>query len=510
MLNRPLRAYADGGPLEPWICSQIRSGATPGSTVHRQPPARYGLCAYRRRIRRTHTTSRGPLSTQPPPQDNEDDVELAETDEFSEEATFLAPPSRHTRRFATLLANAFLSGPWQSRDLASRGRELLGDHQAWLPELISDLVAALPEGDGLAVERLAEAIHEHPVFRAAFAAQFPGRRWRLRRVFFVQDTMGSSRAPLSFTIPALTTTADLATWLSLSHGELDGHADLADWHRKQPQFDDYRRWRRGKRLIEAPKDRLRRIQRQILRQILMAVPVHEAAHGFCKGRSPETHASLHVGQRWLARIDLSDFFPSIPRTRVRAVFRSLGYPPKVARILAALCTTTAHGLGYPYGQPHLPQGAPSSPQLANLVAWSLDVRLTAIASAWGLTYSRYADDLTFSGDRIDGSRIKKLCLIIREAGFRVNHRKTVRLSQARQQRVTGLVVNHHVAVPRARRRQLEAILFNCVKHGPATQNRAEHPDFRAHLVGRIAQIEHAHPRHGARLQQLFSQIVWNA
>jgi len=394
-----------------------------------------------------------------------------------------------------------LAGTWEPVDMSRRMREVIGADKRLLERLAKRMLKLYPTPEGLSPSRLAGAIARDAGFRrkSSFRGTKIGRR------FLVPDCMAASRVPLTMALPQLPTTGDLAGWLGLTHNQLDGHADLRGLHLSRPEFDDYRRWRQGTRWIEAPKDRLRGVQRKILREILEAVPVHDAAHGFCKGRGPRSHAALHVGKHQVMRLDLRRFFPSIPRKRVRTIFGLVGYPARVSRVLAALCTTISPVPGL-YRQPHLPQGAPSSPRLANLVCFSLDVRLTALGNSWNATYTRYADDLTFSGDRLP--RISVVDNIVREEGFKLNKAKTRVMGQGTRQMVTGVVVNRHPAVPRAARKELEAVLVNCIRQGWRSQNRKEHADFRAHLRGRIAQVHGVRPDHGTRLLTLYNQVEW--
>jgi hypothetical protein len=165
-----------------------------------------------------------------------------------------------------------------------------------------------------------------------------------------------------------------------------------------------------------------------------------------------------------------------------------------------------------YRAPHLPQGAPSSPALANLVAWELDLRLAGWAAARGLAYSRYADDLTFSGDRLARGEIARIArgvaTIAEDCGFRVNHRKTCAFSRQRAQRVTGLVVNRHPNIARTEFDRLKAILTNSVRHGPSTQNRESRPDFRAWLQGMLAWHASINAARAAKLERVFADIDW--
>jgi hypothetical protein len=161
---------------------------------------------------------------------------------------------------------------------------------------------------------------------------------------------------------------------------------------------------------------------------------------------------------------------------------------------------------------HLPQGAPTSPALSNLIAFSLDTRLNGLARRFGATYSRYADDLVFSGDTSVARHARTLVAwvteIARDEGFSVRHDKTQVMTRATQQRVTGLVVNTRVGLSRRDRDALEALLFNCVRHGPTSQNRDGRDDFRAHLAGRVAHASHVDPERTSKIRDLFAAIDW--
>jgi len=314
-------------------------------------------------------------------------------------------------------------------------------------------------------------------------------------------------------VPVLATPGALAAWLGLPVPRLEWLAGMRPLGTAALQHYRYAlipKPRGGTRLLEAPKAGLKAIQRQILHEILDHVPVHGAAHGFVRNSSCLTGAQIHAGEAVVAAFDLAGFFPSIRRARVHGLFRSLGYPWAVSRLLAGLCTTvTPAGIAVPreiYGVPHLPQGAPTSPALANLLAWRLDARLAGLARAAGGNYTRYADDLAFSGDKVGLSDV--VARIVREEGFALNVAKSRVMRRHPRQLVTGIVVNAHCNVPRAEFDALKAILFNCVRSGPARQNREEVADFRRHLEGRVAWVAQTNPRRAAKLWALFDQIKW--
>jgi hypothetical protein len=164
--------------------------------------------------------------------------------------------------------------------------------------------------------------------------------------------------------------------------------------------------------------------------------------------------------------------------------------------------------------PHLPQGAPTSPALANLCCWWLDCRLEGLARSMGLSYSRYADDLAFSGPRWLAGRAHRLHslvgAIVAEEGFELNFRKTRLMTASGRQSLAGMVVNRRPNIAREEYDRLKATLFNCLRHGPDSQNRAGVPDFRAHLRGRIAHVGAVNPTRARTLKALFDAIQWES
>ncbi len=334
-------------------------------------------------------------------------------------------------------------------------------------------------------------------------------------------------------LPAVATTGDLARRLNLGCGELEWLADT--WRNRSHDSDGplrhYRyEWRPREgappRLIEIPKPRLKRIQRRILREILDPVPLHPAAHGFRRGHSCLSFAQPHAGRPVVARMDLRDFFQSVNGRRITGLFRNLGYPYTVARTLSGLCN---HAVATQVLQqqrprldwerrkrletPHLPQGAPTSPALANLCAYRLDCRLAGLAVKLGLIYTRYADDLAFSGNPSLARGFERFHVLVAhialEEGFELNTRKTRLMKQSGRQRLTGIVVNRHPNLQRGDYERLKAILHNCVRFGPAGQNRGGHLDYRAHLTGLVAHADRLNPGRARRLRALLRQIDWD-
>ncbi len=354
-----------------------------------------------------------------------------------------------------------------------------------------------------------------------------GERW------YLDLTQDADERWLSYYgLPLLRTPQELADWLQVPLGRLAWLTQRHHFQRRAPATKDshyHYQWvlkrSGGYRLIEAPKQTLKAVQTTILRELLDRVPPHPAAHGFVEGRSIITNSRPHVGQRFLLKFDLQNFYPSVSYRRVVAIFRSLGFSREVAIWLGRLTTTsvprqfespdTRPGWHYtmdPYIQHHLPQGAPTSPAIANLSAYSLDVRLSGLAAAYHMNFTRYADDLTFSGTaRVLPALTEFIPLtqqIIRSEQFQVNRAKRKILRSNQRQVVTGVVVNERQNVSRFEYDRLKATLHNCIQHGPASQNHDGKVDFVAHLRGRIAHVLQLNPARGQKLLALFQRIDW--
>ncbi len=256
-----------------------------------------------------------------------------------------------------------------------------------------------------------------------------------------------------------------------------------------------------KRAIAAPRAPLRKIQRVILREILDKIPLHDAAHGFVKGRSTVTNAKPHERAALIVKMDLVDFFPTMHFRRVRGVFNQLGYNEKVAQVLASLCTYRPVLEGKFVAWPGvLPQGAPTSPALANIACRRMDARLAALAKKSGAHYTRYADDLTFSFDaepKTLGRFLWWVDQICQQEGFSENARKRRILRKKSQQRVTGIVVNSGMFIPRKDRHRFRAILQRVKKNGLEAEARGR-KDFRAYLLGFAAYVKMVQPELGKK------------
>jgi retron-type reverse transcriptase len=264
------------------------------------------------------------------------------------------------------------------------------------------------------------------------------------------------------------------------------------------------------RPIWAPLPTLKAAQHWILHNVVEKLQVHGSVHGFLPGRSTLTNASVHGNARIVVKMDLKDFFPTVTLPRVRGVFRKAGYREQVATLLALLCTESPREIVELDGQTFyvalgprcLPQGAPTSPALTNVLCLRLDQRLSGLAKSRGWRYTRYADDLTFSlpashkGEPRLGALLGLVRRIVAAEGFAINPEKTRVARTGGRQTVTGLVVNGDLGprVPRSVRRRLRAAVHN-LRHGKEPRN----GDTPATLAGLAAYVHASDPKLGTRL-----------
>lgn len=435
------------------------------------------------------------------------------------------------------LSRAFQHSDWSAEDLVRMAKRATGSRAKWVKQLADEVASEFAECP--TEELLVRFLTVSKLFLAVWDSHSRrGKPFECRKNFPPILRMWPPSLPLIQAVPQLEQVVQLAVLLKLKSKHLDWYADLCGLNSLSvlQRFRHYRyEWiaKSGRgpvkryRLLESPSSGLKRVQRIILRNILNAIPVHRAAHGFTKNRSTCTHASIHSGQAVVLRFDLADFFTTVSHLRVQAIFRAVGYSNDIARVLTGLCTTRLptdvweqrparesndDHREFFFRRRHLAQGAPTSPALANLSACRLDVRLSALAITFDATYTRYADDLTFSGDtqlyRRRNSLTQAVARIVADEGFQLNPRKNRVMTQGHRQKVTGLVVNVKPNIQRADYDRLKAILTNCIRHGATAQNRENRNEFRSYLRGRVAFVAYVHPARGAKLLALYERIQW--
>ena len=428
------------------------------------------------------------------------------------------------------VATALLAGPWERPPMVRRVAVSLGLPRAprWVGTLVGEVLAAYQQAPRDRPRELAGFVTSTRGWAAgADAVRRPVHRQPrptvvVRRPFPVDD------------VPDLQA---LARLLDLDQGELAWFADVRGLERTVSEPLRHYRWRAvhrptGSRLLAAPKPRMKEAQRRLLRHLLAAVPPHDSAHGSVPGRSVRTALAPHAGADTLLHLDLEAFFASIPASRIWGLLQgTAGLTEPVAHTVTGLVTTVVpvrvwrdlplpsastdqdrhHRLGRRLAVPHLPQGAPTSPALANLACFRLDRRLTGLAAAHGATYTRYVDDLLLSGGQDTVRLVGAVQAIARDEGFRLHAGKTRVLRASQRQQALGAVVNVRPALPRRERDALRALLHNCARHGWHTQVRGRDPaTFREHVLGRVAWATSLDPRSGARLRELADRVDWSA
>ena len=330
-------------------------------------------------------------------------------------------------------------------------------------------------------------------------------------------------------LPVLATPADVAGALGLAIPQLRWLA----FHSEAAIRTHYVRFTvpkksGGTRELAAPHRCIAGAQNWILRNILEQVKAHPAAHGFVKGRSTRTNALPHAHTYVVVNCDLKDFFPTINVHRVIGMFVELGYSPCAATILALICTECPRrvveyaGTAFHVatGPRCLPQGACTSPAISNIMSRRLDSRLSGLCRKLNFTYTRYADDLTFSAstptiapdapehpNKKVGYLLARVRHITENEGFVVNEKKTRVQRPNASQRVTGLVVNSPTpSVPRKTIRRLRAILHAAKTTGLAAQNHRQHPRFESYVRGMIAYTHMVNPAQAAKLRAALSLV----
>lgn len=259
------------------------------------------------------------------------------------------------------------------------------------------------------------------------------------------------------------------------------------------------KWRK----IEAPCDRLKLIQDWIKIEILDKIEVSKYAKGFVKECSILHNAVEHVNQELVINVDIKDFFPSISYSQVYKVFFYAGYTKQVSYLLAKLCTNNSDVL---------PQGAPTSPALSNIVCYKLDRRMSSLADKESGKYSRYADDITFSGRKTLRTILPLIKRIIEEEGYAVNENKVRLQYRNGRQSVTGLTVNNKVTVNKKLVKELENAIFYINKFG--VSDHMEHINcnrafYKEHLYGIAYFINMIDKQKGQMYLQRLSGLNWS-
>ncbi|MCH5583450.1 hypothetical protein MK805_00450 [Shimazuella sp. AN120528] len=355
--------------------------------------------------------------------------------------------------------------------------------------------------------------------KAQAEAKEKWRKYRQNHVIHVGDGVSAGLAStetneqklMQHQLPLIRSALQLAHDMNITLSELK----WLTYHRNTATINHYQHFTipkksGGKREISAPKSKLRSAQSWIKANILDKLAVHDAAYGFVTGKSTVDNAKHHIGKDAVVKFDLKDFFPSISFVRVRGLFESLGYSRAISTLFALICTEPPrqevefNGKMYyvAINERQLPQGACTSPTLTNLLCRRLDEKLTHLAKEKGFTYTRYADDLTFSGNEEALKQIGSLMGSVRSVvdfeGFIINEAKTRVLRNGRRQRVTGIVVNEKPNLTRKDIRSFRALLHNVEHHGLEQENHRNHPHFWEYINGYVSYVQMVRPDIGKK------------
>ena len=238
----------------------------------------------------------------------------------------------------------------------------------------------------------------------------------------------------------------------------------------------------GVRIISAPSPALMSLQKTIYKRILVSVNIHPAATGFRPNTSIVQNAKAHLGKSQILKVDITNFFGSIKKRKVIKVFENIGYPHNISQVLAELCTLDNK----------LPQGAPTSPVLSNIIASDVDVKLAALSQKKELSYTRYADDLTFSGSNIDfETTLAEIDEILFKERFIIQRKKTRQITEKRRKIVTGISISsgEKMTIPKSTKRELRKNVYFIQTKGLAEHQRfigLTDPTYLKRIIGQLS------------------------
>lgn len=259
----------------------------------------------------------------------------------------------------------------------------------------------------------------------------------------------------------------------------------------------------GNRLLNVPSENLKYIQKWILNNIIYNIECHDSATGFIPEKSIVENATPHIGKECVINLDMKDFFPSINYIRIFNLFKHLGYTDHLSMIFSGLCTYESA----------LPQGSPASPYLSNLICSRLDNRFEILANYIGASYTRYADDITFSGKKEITRYIKLMKRVIKDEGFEVNEKKVRVHYQYHKQMVTGLIVNEKLSVPIKTKKYLRQQIYYAQKFGVSSsleQQGVTKSNYQGHLFGMAYFIKMVEPKAGDTFIEQLNHIDWES
>ncbi len=339
----------------------------------------------------------------------------------------------------------------------------------------------------------------------------------------LEDQNSNIQKLTQFGLPLINNASMLASAMNISISELR----FLSYQKKRSKINHYQRFytpkkNGGHRLISAPMPRLKQAQYWILNHILEKVPIHQAAKGFVKQKSIINNAYPHIQKDIVINFDIQDFFPTISYNRIKGLFKNLGYSEQLATILSLICTESpmerikidGEIFYLATGERVLPQGAPSSPALTNILCYKLDKRLQGLAEALSFTYTRYADDLSFSASgEAAQNNVQNILwtvnMILKEEGFTLHPDKLRIMRKHQKQEVTGIIVNQHLSVDNKTLKKFRALLFQIGKDGLEGKhwNGKKGPRLIPSIYGFAQFVNMVNPRKGEALLKKVRDIL---
>lgn len=342
---------------------------------------------------------------------------------------------------------------------------------------------------------------------------------------FIETTVAYAENLVSKNLPVIFSLEHMAMILNIDIVELKRIIAKRENHYKYYQIK--KRNGKGFRQIISPHNNLRVIQQFINIEIISKIPISKFATGFCKGKSILDNARPHQNKQAILNLDLLKFFDTITERRVYGIFKSLGYAKNLCVDIAKL-TTVKLPVSYfltfsekelksyneivPKGASVLPQGAPTSPALSNLILRRLDRRLSNLADKLNVSYSRYADDLTFSGEVNGLPKIKLIRHIVKDEGFCINWNKVGVYHKGRRQMVTGLTVSNNTHVHRNFKKDVKKHIYACLNFGVENHLKflkiEDKHFYKEWLLGKIYFIRAIEPKQANDMLADFNKILW--
>ena len=252
----------------------------------------------------------------------------------------------------------------------------------------------------------------------------------------------------------------------------------------------------GYRNLSVPDEVLKSIQRRITEVLLIHMPVSRYAKAYRFGSSPLLNAKQHVGKHVVLKLDILHFFDSIRYSTVKdKVFPGEIYADPLRILLTMLC----------YHKDALPQGAPSSPAITNIILYEFDELVGRWCLERGIVYTRYCDDMTFSGDIDPAEVISFIRAELKKEGFLLNEQKTKIQRPGQQQTVTGIVVNEGLSIPADYRRKLRQELYYCRRFGIREHlqrigSEISEETYRMQMIGKVNYLLQVHPNNRDMLE----------